>query len=510
MPAFPSFLLAPFARGSVAALVAAASLLVAASPRVTYAASISVTTAADEIAPDNNCSLREAIIAVNLQKTEDTCVGEGTNTIVLPAGAYILNIGSSGEDGSMQGDLDLTTNMTITGAGAASTIVDGNGLDRVFDIQASASVEIDNVTIQGGSVAYGEGGGIRNMGNLNLAGTTITGNSVGSGGKGGGIYNGGTLVMATSSIRGNHAGAGEGGGSGGGIANVASARIDASEVSGNSSDADGGGLWNTRLLWLRDSSVSDNVAVAYGGGVLNNGALTIDNSTLSLNRATSGAGGGIANGKSASGELTMVNSTISGNSSGGWGGGGLANGSSPSGTGLTQLNNVTIANNRAGTDDAAKSGGGGGILNIRGDVNLSNTIVAANALTGGTASDCLGTVTSKDYNLIQEPTGCIIAGDTAHNVMGGDPALAPLADNGGATPTHALKPGSPAIDAGNPTSPGSGGSACADIDQRHVVRPLAGTAGGRPRCDIGAFEFRFEPAASIYLPLVSTSYVQDR
>ncbi len=57
-----------------------------------------------------------------------------------------------------------------------------------------------------------------------------------------------------------------------------------------------------------------------------------------------------------------------------------------------------------------------------------------------------------------------------------DPLLGPLADNGGATQTFALLPGSPAIDAGQSTG--------CPPDQRGVVRPQGAA------CDIGAFESR--------------------
>jgi hypothetical protein len=63
-----------------------------------------------------------------------------------------------------------------------------------------------------------------------------------------------------------------------------------------------------------------------------------------------------------------------------------------------------------------------------------------------------------------------------------DALLAPLASNGGATQTRALLAGSPAFNAANPATPGSGGSACAVTDKRGVIRPL-GLA-----CDMGAFE----------------------
>ena len=63
-----------------------------------------------------------------------------------------------------------------------------------------------------------------------------------------------------------------------------------------------------------------------------------------------------------------------------------------------------------------------------------------------------------------------------------DPLLGPLASNGGPTQTHALLPASPAVDAGDPAAPGSGGTACAASDQQGTLRPLGA------KCDIGAYE----------------------
>ena len=69
-----------------------------------------------------------------------------------------------------------------------------------------------------------------------------------------------------------------------------------------------------------------------------------------------------------------------------------------------------------------------------------------------------------------------------------DPKIGPLADNGGDTLTHALLPGSPAIDAG--------GDCDEPFDQRGVKRPQ-GIA-----CDIGGYEFVFNEDSWIFLPAI--------
>src|SRR5262249_3793692 len=68
--------------------------------------------------------------------------------------------------------------------------------------------------------------------------------------------------------------------------------------------------------------------------------------------------------------------------------------------------------------------------------------------------------------------------------------LGPLQDNGGPTFTHALLPGSAALDAANPAAPGGGDPSCEQTDQRNVTRPQG------PRCDIGAFEDCGAPASA--------------
>src|SRR6516162_10446030 len=88
-------------------------------------------------------SLRSAIMAANARG--------GSNQITLPSGTILLHIAGPGEDASANGDLDITGNLTIKGRGAASTIIDGNRLDRVFQV-LGGKVSISGVTIQHGRV----------------------------------------------------------------------------------------------------------------------------------------------------------------------------------------------------------------------------------------------------------------------------------------------------------------------------------------------------------------------
>ncbi len=218
----------------------------------------------------------------------------------------------------------------------------------------------------------------------------------------------------------------------------------------------GGGVCNIGNLTIGTCTFSHNYG-GNGGGIGNVGTATVFDSTLTDNGA--GDGGGIRNDW---GSLTLINTTISGNHSSV--GGGLE-----SQEGINTLENCTIVGNSA--SHASYGGGGIWLWTPNTVVNIHNSIVANNSATGA-GPDCAGTINSEDYNLIRNTNGCTITGDTTHNIYGKDPLLGPLADNGGPTMTHALLPGSPAIDHGS-----SGGLA---TDQRgrpgSSISPLTPTS----------------------------------
>src|SRR5262245_6302075 len=201
-----------------------------------------------------------------------------------------------------------------------------------------------------------------------------------------------------------------------------------------------------------------------GGGIYNSGTLTLRNSTVSGNKLIpfiDGFGAGIFN----SGTMLIDNSTISGNYIDGFEGfaGGILN------QGMLQIRFSTVTNNYF----LGFCGYGSGIAN-GGNLILHDTIVAGNPA-GCNGSDLLGSYT----------------GD--HNLVGGNPRLGPLAYNGGHTQTHALLPGSPAIDAGDNTG-------APPYDQRGPGFPriVNGTI------DIGAYEVqarRASPPLPSWVPI---------
>lgn len=116
-------------------------------------------------------SLRSAIQAADAKS--------GSDTIIVPSGTFTLTIPGQGEDASATGDLDITGNLTIKGKSSAKTIIDGNNLDRVFQI-LSGKVSISNVTIERGRV-NSDGGGILNSGGKVTLSSVVIENNVAAG-----------------------------------------------------------------------------------------------------------------------------------------------------------------------------------------------------------------------------------------------------------------------------------------------------------------------------------------
>lgn len=535
--------------GLILALLAGLAMVAAPAAR---AATITVTTTADENNSDGDCSLREAIIAANTDTAIDACpAGSGADTISLPAGNYLLTISGRNENAAQTGDLDLNADLTISGAGQATTTIDAGSLDRVFHIAAGSTVQISGVTLTGGRITANFGGGIfvSNGSTLILTDSQVNDNGAASGG--GGIYaNDSTLTLTNSQVISNTT-TSEGGGiyasvstltltnsrvdgntsaSAGGGMNIGSSTLTLtdSHIDGNDAGYSGGGIYSdASTMTLVNSSVDDNEGGYSGGGIntgignltlinsrvdgntvngtgggiyLTLGMATITNSQVSTNTSAF-AGGGISSG----GTLTLVNSTVSGNSAVSHGGGLDIR------IGTTKLYNVTLANNTADSDgDNDGDGGGVYIFSPDGTLIATHSLIAANiddSSAGTQHPDCSGTLTGAGYNLIENTNGCTLAGDLTGNITGANPNLGLLQNNGGSTFTHALLPGSPVIDAGKPTGCLDPSGLPLTTDQRGFVRPVAGNGNTVSICDLGAYESNSSSAPGpttnwIYLPLI--------
>jgi hypothetical protein len=280
---------------------------------------------------------------------------------------------------------------------------------------------------------------------------------------GGGVVNyGGTLTITNSTISGKFTSLSFVG-SGGGVANTGTLTMTYSTIAGNycgHSGPGGGGVYNTGVFTMTHSIIAGNsVSGFFGGGVLSRGTLTITNSTITGNTEDAEClgyygpdypcvfGGGVAN----YGTLTITSSTITGNEGGT---GGVGN----SGT-------LTLARTLV-------SG------NIHGEIDNDGTVVADNHNLFG-VNGYAGVVGFDPGATDIVPS----AGVQLTDIL--DPTLA---FHGGPTQTHALVPGSPAIDAGGPVCTDATGDPLA-TDQRGRPRVVDGNGDGTAACDIGAVEF---------------------
>jgi predicted outer membrane repeat protein len=380
-------------------------------------------------------TLRSAIEAANQTP--------GNNTINLTvAGTYKITLAGAGEDANATGDFDIIpspaspggSTLTIKNTSGGKVVVDGNHLDRVFDINpddvtapAMSSVVLQGFTIQNGIAqpgdgAAGSGGGIRDQGNVSLTLTnmTVINNTATADGGGIAMENGAstpwTLTVNNSTIASNHAGD-----AGGGIDEDGSGRVfinSGTVITGNTSVNQGAGIWldaiqngdafETASLTVNGANVSNNKALTTGGlaggiGNAGNGPVTILNSNVSDNFA--GATGGGFGDENAQGTLTVMNSTFLNNTAVGNGGGIAAGGPATSitrseidgntsggaGGGLF-ANSVTLSVQSSTFANNVASGNGGGIeLETTGAGLFLGSTVIDSTITGNTALNNAGT-----------------------------------------------------------------------------------------------------------------------
>jgi hypothetical protein len=389
------------------------------------------------------CNAADLIAAIDAANTSS-----GADTIELNAGCtYTLTAVNNTSGTTTNGLPVVTDSLTINGHG--DTIVRSSvAAFRILDFAptAAASFVLNDLTISGGQSCCGTAGGgaIRNgsLSTLSLTNVTLSGN-LADHGNGGAIYNdGGEVTITNSTVAQNDSG----GGDGGGIYN------------------DGGTLTVTGTT-ISSNLTADATIAGNGGGLFTNGGTsTLTNCTVTANSAT--AGGGIYN------------------------------------EGTTNLNNVTVVGNFTGpTLDT-----GGGIYNVPGHtVNVRNSIIALNSDPVG--PDCwsdAGGIVSGGYNLIGDADACNWSTATGDWVGSGttpiNPLVGSLRNNGGPTMTQALLPGSPAIDAGNPSGCRGPDGNVLSTDQRGFPRPVAGDADNDVICDIGAYELQLAPTAPALSP----------
>jgi predicted outer membrane repeat protein len=381
------------------------------------AASITVTNLNDS----GPGSLRQAI-------TDANTLG-GTNTIDLTGLTGTITLSSVLPT--------IQSPLSLLGPGASKLTISGDNKTRIMYIQAN--ITIDSLTLSNGYSSANGGAIVTTAGAATILNSNFINNKADGDGGAFMSFNQSTSKIINCLFDGNKANNG-----GALYTRGAAFSITASTFVNNSSNQSGGAIYDNEGLIMRNSTFANNSGHDGGALYIWGSYSYLINSTVSGNKAIGGSGGGINYNYSPPSSLQLVNSTI--------------------------------------TDNQATLDGGG--ISTFGTVWLSNSLIALNTVSvGGDGPDLSnragGSIDTQGYNLIgiRSTSGYFYpaTGDrygTPANPL--DPKIAPLADNGGPTKTHALLPGSPAIDAANTAN-------CESTDQRYVARV--------GECDIGAYEF---------------------
>jgi hypothetical protein len=520
-------------RGAIAAANAAGGL-----DTISFNAGVSgeITLTTGEIAITDDLTINgpgAGVLAVSGDSDNDNVRDFATSNVAL-GDTRIFDITDASSP------LSPTQNVTITGLtlreGVADFFTGGNpqnesgGAIRSEDSNLSLSGMsfTDNVSTGngGGVMFYGASGPSSYGGALSIASSQFNANRT--------LYEGGAVMsrprkyedgttITNTQITNNRAGGTDFGAfgfatgpEGGGLNLKYAANLDGVTLSGNTALTNnagaisgyGGGAYMPDGGRLTNSVISGNTAGRSGGGITA-GALRIGSTQITGNTAIDGGGGMIAvQGGSKygpTGPNRLDNSTVSGNSVTGTAAyEGRGGGISVYGNGQDEtlvLRNSTVAANTA-------TQAGGGIATYTEEeleeplVRMRSTLVADNSASSG--ADVLTQVEGTSapvespggifasFSLIESPGAASgpIGDPDGTNVIGADPQLAPLADNGGTTETHALAPSSPAIDAGL-----ANGFTADQRGQPRTVDAVATNNVLSDGTDIGAFEHA-DPAAT--------------
>ncbi|MFC6344286.1 choice-of-anchor Q domain-containing protein, partial [Nocardioides hankookensis] len=399
-----------------------------------------------------------------LDKGRLTIQGPGADELTIDAGgdSRVFEFGGyySGTAGTV-----VVSGLTLTDGHASRTFlydgethtteaVGGAVLDRSRSLTLSETVITDSHGSRGGAVVV-------RAGDLAVTDSELTGNHATSGGGAVSVTNGDDVTITGSTISGN-----ESGWLGGGvdISRADSFLMDESTISGNTADDGGGGL---RLGYLNQSYYDDDPAGA-----------TITDSQISGNSTDGVAGGlgifdGLYGGTTVRFETVVENTTIADNDAG-TKGGGVYVGNQSSTDAEQTFTSTTIAHNTAPSTGGLAAGSGTKLL--------QSSIVADNT-NGDLGLDGSSDPFSLDFSLVESAGSTPVTHVTlGSNILGTDPQLGALADNGGPTRTMAPAGTSPVIDAGKAFG--------TTVDQRGQHRPVdvAGVPNAADASDMGSVE----------------------
>jgi len=423
------------------------------------------------------------LIASRVDIADNSATSNGGGIIIMDRGRLTLS------------DAGVRGNQTAANGGGIRN--QGNGLVWLEDVLISENTAaqqgggfynndstgafvLSRVSITDNKAESNHAGGFRNSGQVTGQDVVILGNEAGSADRtnnndnnriGGGFYNNGSSAVVDLTrvqIVANQAH-----GRGGGFYSDGSSRVSLTDfvISANNTDQGnnegqgrGGGFWNSggASVTLSRGEIADNESFGHGGGFFQEGS----GSSVDLTHVTISG--------NAAGKDQTDGSWVDGRVGGGF--------YATTGGARVTLTHVTITDN-ANTRNGADAGAGFRVDSAGNRVTLTDSIVYGNFrnMDATPIPDDIdsrvgnGNLRLAGNNVLGVTTGDALGGETG-GIIAADPLLGPLADNGGFSRTHALLPGSPAIDAAVWST--------AVEDQRSFSRTFAGNAAA----DVGAFE----------------------
>lgn len=328
---------------------------------------------------------------------------------------------------------------------------------QVSDLKNTTFVENQTLGRNGGAVhtfalycqrcvfdrnkAFSSGGAVYTVGNAQASETSVLANEAGYSGGGFNVDYGFFTDMA---MIGNKVGSGATG-FGGALVARSSVFIDRCQVESNTALRDGAGFrlfGSSGGAYIRNCAFIGNISEQAGGAIYTSRRVNLTNTTISGNVAAEGGG------------LYIQESA------------------------LVRLNHVTLANN------------GGDNVHKYGELRVRNSLFKHQVGSSNCIMSLAVPLLESFGNNLSSDASCVGLDVAENDLIGVDPMLAPLANHGSPLLTHALLPGSPAID-------GASLPSCMDMEETLGLDDFTGAWGidqrGAPRpfgsaCDIGAHE----------------------
>lgn len=495
------------AREVAVATLLAVALLLAAVTGTAEAATYRVTNTND----DGPGSLRRAVEAANARGGEDIVAITARGTATLTSG-----------------QIDIDSNMVISGPGPNAFVVSGDDASRVFEVSGAAAATMRGLGVTAGSVRASDGGSTEAQGSDGGDGggagsTGADASETGSPGalaSGAGIRNTGRLVLERVSVRANEVVAGDGGGSTARAGNGGSGGPlpggdggGATAEGGQGGAGLGGGIANGGDLLVRSSTVTANTvrggrgggALAEGGdggadfggsggqavaqpsrggaalaaGIENSGSLLIETSTVAGNRALGGDGSNaIADGGSGGNAGTGPGGPGGTAVTDPGGAGGEATGGGLHVTGTLRLDRATVRDNRTTAGDGGSSTAEGGDAGASSGMSVGGAGGAATASPGGSGGEAAaGAVENAGNVTLRNDT---LVGNVAEPGTSGASSSSPGSPSAGSGAVPGAPGGAASAGEGGAGGGAEGGGVRTAADHRTILRSSTITGNGAP------------------------------